>query len=196
MLQFFVHISGIDMHQYLMYNNSVRRKEDARKPAGYSPARGTKSGGKVRRDDGDRSGSNYPTKPPDTSLSSSRRGSLKKQTAHNTEGEKTMKYNLAGIMLAAWRNYRKGGISFGEALHRAWLSAKAEPINTARIKEAKKQAGILEDAKTWSDWKKAGYEVIHGSKALFGVDLIWGSKGDGATYKARFFGASQVQAMA
>ena len=107
-----------------------------------------------------------------------------------------MKYNLHDIMSHAWRIFRKAAVSFSEALHRAWLSAKAEPINTARIKEAKKEAGILEDAKTWSDWKKAGYEVIHGSKALFGVDLIWGSKGDGATYKARFFGASQVQAIA
>ncbi|MBQ6960169.1 MAG: hypothetical protein IJP78_04220 [Clostridia bacterium] len=107
-----------------------------------------------------------------------------------------MKYNLQGIMLAAWSNYRRGGISFGEALHRAWLSAKAEPINAARIEDARQEAGVLEDTKTWSDWRKAGYEVIHGSKALFGVDLIWGSKGDGATYKARFFGASQVQAIA
>lgn len=108
-----------------------------------------------------------------------------------------MKYNLSGIMLAAWNNYRKTeGITFGEALHRAWLSAKAEPINAQRIEEARQEAGVLEDTKTWSDWKKAGYEVIHGSKALFGVDLIWGSKGDGATYKARFFGASQVQAIA
>ena len=44
--------------------------------------------------------------------------------------------------------------------------------------------------------KKLGYEVIHGSKALFGADLIWGSKGDGAIYKARFFGRSQVQEVA
>ena len=107
-----------------------------------------------------------------------------------------MKYNLQGIMLAAWGNYRKGGISFGEALHRAWLSAKAEPINAQRIEAARQKAGIMEEAKTWSGWQKAGYEVIHGSKALFGVDLIWGSKGDGATYKARFFGFSQVQALA
>ena len=54
-------------------------------------------------------------------------------------------------------------------------------------------AGVEEVTKTWSEWKKAGYEVIHGSKALFGTELIWGSKGDGAIYKARFFGQSQVQ---
>ncbi|MBP3468158.1 MAG: hypothetical protein J6K26_01405 [Lachnospiraceae bacterium] len=39
-------------------------------------------------------------------------------------------------------------------------------------------------------WKQLGYEVIHGSKALFGAELIWGSRGDGAIYKARFFGRS------
>ncbi len=44
-----------------------------------------------------------------------------------------------------------------------------------------------------SEWKKLGYDVIHGSKALFGCELIWGSRGDGQTYKARFFGRSQVQ---
>ena len=51
---------------------------------------------------------------------------------------------------------------------------------------------MLEDTKTWSDWKKAGYEVIHGSKALFGACLIYGSKGDDAVYNARFFGFSQT----
>ena len=41
--------------------------------------------------------------------------------------------------------------------------------------------------------KAAGYEVIHGSKALFRAVLIWASHGDGKTYTASFFGASQVQ---
>ncbi len=84
-------------------------------------------------------------------------------------------------------------MSFAEALHRSWLSAKAEPINAQRIVEAKAEAGIVEETDTWYGWKEKGFEVIHGSKALFGCDLIWGSKGDGAIYKARFFGASQVQ---
>ena len=104
-----------------------------------------------------------------------------------------MRYNLRQIMQRAWRNFRKGGLSFAEALHRAWLSAKAEPINARRIEDAKAAAGITEETQTWYGWQTLGYEVIHGSKALFGVDLIYGSKGDGATYKARFFGASQVQ---
>lgn len=103
-------------------------------------------------------------------------------------------YDLKQIMTRAWKNFRKGGLSFAEALHRAWLSAKAEHINAERIAAAKAAAGVTEDAETWAGWKALGYEVIHGSKALFGCDLIWGSKGDGATYKARFFGTSQVRA--
>lgn len=99
-------------------------------------------------------------------------------------------------MSHAWRIFRKLAVSFYEALHRAWISAKAEPINAARIAEAKAEAGISEQTETWAGWKALGFEAIHGSKALFGVDLIYGSKGDGAIYKARFFGASQVQAIA
>ena len=106
------------------------------------------------------------------------------------------RYNLSKIMSRAWALFRKLGISFSEALHRAWLSAKAEPINAARIEDAKAAAGIEEETNTWAGWKALGYEVIHGSKALFGCELIYGSKGDGAIYKARFFGASQVQAAA
>lgn len=104
-----------------------------------------------------------------------------------------MRYNLKKIMENAWKNYRKHDITFAEALHRAWITAKAEKINTDRIENSKKAAGVTEDTNTWSGWKKLGYEVIHGSKALFGCSLIWGSKGDGATYKASFFGRSQVE---
>ena len=106
-----------------------------------------------------------------------------------------MKYNLKAIMLRAWRNFRKGGMSFAEALHRAWLSEKAEPVNAARIEEAKAAAGVVEETNTWAGWKALGREVQHGSKALFGAVLIWGSKGDGATYKASFFGLSQTAAV-
>ena len=105
-----------------------------------------------------------------------------------------MKYNLSKIMLKAWKIYRKTkNISFAEALHRAWLSAKAEEINAKRIEDAKHAAGITEETNTFAKWKEHGYKVIHGSKALFGVPLIWASRGDGATYRASFFGASQVQ---
>lgn len=76
------------------------------------------------------------------------------------------------------------------------MSAKAAPVNAQRIEDAKAAAGITEETNTWSGWRDAGFEVIHGSKALFGCDLIYASKGDGAVYKARFFGASQDQAIA
>ena len=105
-----------------------------------------------------------------------------------------MRYNLSKIMLKAWKVYRKTkGISFAEALHRAWLSAKAEKVNTKRIEQRKADAGITEEINTYTGWKQLGYEVLHGSKALFNCCLIWGSRGDGATYKASFFGESQVQ---
>lgn len=104
-----------------------------------------------------------------------------------------MKFNLSHIMTAAWMIFRKHAVNFSEALHRAWLSAKAEPINAQRIEAAKAEAGILEDINTWTGWKALGREVMHGSKALFAADLIWGSKGDGAIYKASFFGYSQTE---
>lgn len=69
---------------------------------------------------------------------------------------------------------------------------QAEEINQKRIDQSRQAAGVTEEVNTWAGWKALGYEVIHGSKALFGTELIWGSKGDGATYKARFFGRSQV----
>ncbi len=104
-----------------------------------------------------------------------------------------MKYNLSQIMKKAWEIFRKVQVTFAEALHRAWLSAKAVEINQNRIDRAKSAEGITEEVNTWSGWKKLGYEVLHGGKSLFGADLIWGSKGDGVICKARFFGWSQVQ---
>ena len=105
-----------------------------------------------------------------------------------------MRYNLSKVMLKAWKIYRKTkGISFAESLHRAWLSIKDEKVNNTRIAEAKKAANITEPVNTWARWKGLGFEVIHGSEALFSAVLIWGSRGDGATYKASFFGESQVQ---
>ena len=104
-----------------------------------------------------------------------------------------MKYNLSEIMHKAWKLYHKGVGSFAEALHRAWNSAKAEPINAQRIEEAQQTAGIKEECRTWADWKKQGREVLHGAKAAFQVLLIYASKGDGQTYKASFFPASVTQ---
>lgn len=105
-----------------------------------------------------------------------------------------MAYNKREIMLKAWATFRKNEIPFGEALHRAWNSAKSKPTNQARIEAAKAAAGILEPVNTWAGWKAQGFTVKHGSKALFMAELIHSSKGDGKTYKASFFGLSQVEA--
>ena len=106
-------------------------------------------------------------------------------------------FNLREIMTRAWKLYRETEeITFAEALRRSWIIAKAAPVNAERIETAKAAAGIQEEVNTWAGWKKLGREVIHGSKCLFGVDLIWGSRGAGATYKGRFFGISQTAEVA
>ena len=104
-----------------------------------------------------------------------------------------MKYNLSEIMHRAWKLYRKGVAAFAECLHRAWASAKAQPVNDKRIAEAQQSAGVTEQVNTWAGWKAAGYMVEHGARALFQAVLIHSSKGDGQTYRASFFGRSQVQ---
>lgn len=106
-----------------------------------------------------------------------------------------MKFNRKEIMTRAWRLFHKLGISFAEALHRSWNAAKAAPINAARIEAARIAAGVIEAVNTWAGWKQLGREVIHGSKAIFGCDLIYATKGDNETYKARFFTESQTQAV-
>ena len=106
-----------------------------------------------------------------------------------------MTYNLHEIMCKAWKLFRKGIGTFAECLHRAWNSAKAEPVNAQRIAEARQSAGVTEQVNTWAGWKAAGYEVVHGSKSLFQAVLIHASRGDTATYRASFFGRLQVQPM-
>ena len=103
------------------------------------------------------------------------------------------KWNLREIMLKAWKIFRKGGVSFAEALHRSWNSAKSVGTNAQRIAEAKAAAGVTEETRTWSGWRDIGREVVHGSKRLFSVDLIHSSRGDGKTYRTSFFGISQTQ---
>lgn len=106
------------------------------------------------------------------------------------------KFDRRAVMARAWQIYRgaSGAMEFSEALRRAWRIARAKPINKARITEAKKAAGVTEEVLTWKAWKDRGFEVIHGSRCLFQVQLIHASRGEGATpYKASFFGASQVK---
>lgn len=106
------------------------------------------------------------------------------------------KFDRRAVMARAWQIYRgaSGAMEFSEALRRAWRIARAKPINKARITEAKKAAGVTEEVLTWKAWKDRGYEVIHGSRCLFQVQLIHASRGAGAApYKASFFGVSQVR---
>ena len=105
------------------------------------------------------------------------------------------KFDLSAIMHRAWKLFRKGIGTFAECLHRAWNSAKAEPINAQRIHEAQQDTGITEPVNTWAGWKAQGREVLHGAKAAFQVLLIYASKGDGQTYRASFFPESLTQPM-
>ena len=95
------------------------------------------------------------------------------------------KYNLSSIMAAAWKIFRKGVESFAKALSMAWANAKARNA-------AKAAAGISEETHTWSGWKRLGYEVAHGSKALFQAVMIDPDTKSG-TRKTSYFGFSQVQ---
>ena len=95
------------------------------------------------------------------------------------------KYNLSSIMRAAWKFFRKGVESFSKALRMAWANAKARNA-------AKAAAGISEEAHTWSGWKRLGYEVAHGSKALFKATTNDPATKSG-TRKTSYFGLSQVQ---
>lgn len=60
------------------------------------------------------------------------------------------KFDLSAIMRKAWKLYRKGVAAFSECLHRAWNSAKAEPINAQRIEEALRD--WIGNVKPLSDW--------------------------------------------
>lgn len=52
------------------------------------------------------------------------------------------KYDLSMIMKKAWKIFRKVQVTFAEALHRSWLSAKAEEINQKRIERARSAAEL------------------------------------------------------
>lgn len=110
-----------------------------------------------------------------------------------------MKYNMKDIMTKAWELFRKAAkkvaITFGEALHRAWLIAKTAEINNEIIRKAKEAAGVTEETRQWYGWKMAGREVVHESKCLFQCTIMDGARGDGATRVLSFFGLSQTAAI-
>ena len=96
-----------------------------------------------------------------------------------------MKYDRKSIMAAAWKIFRKGVESFAKALRMAWANAKARNA-------AKDAAGISEEVHSWSGWKHLGYEVAHGSKALFKATTNDPATKSGFRVVA-YFGLSQVQ---
>ena len=95
------------------------------------------------------------------------------------------KYNLSGIMKAAWGFFRKGVSSFSLALRMAWANAKSHNA-------AKEAAGIEEESHTWFGWKELGYEVIHESKCLYQA-IIADTATKSGTRKVSYFGRTQVQ---
>ena len=96
-----------------------------------------------------------------------------------------MKYHLSSIMRAAWRLYRKGAVSFSQALRTAWKNEKARH-------SAQEAAGITEEAHTWAGWQRLGYEVRHGSRAMYQTTIADLATKSG-TRRASYFGRSQVQ---
>ena len=91
---------------------------------------------------------------------------------------------------------------FGEVSPKTLATIKADKISKVESNAAiealeKKKMNAahwcVEQVNTWTGWKTAGFEVLHGAKALFQVVLIHSSKGDSQTYRASFFGASQVK---
>ncbi len=105
-----------------------------------------------------------------------------------------MRYNLSKIMLKAWKitARQKASILLKHFIELGYLLRQKKSMQ----RESKLQNRQQESPSrliTFTKWKEAGYKVIHGSKALFGAVLIWGSRGDGAEYKASFFGKSQVE---
>ena len=57
-----------------------------------------------------------------------------------------MTYNLHEIMCKAWKLFRKGIGTFAECLHRAWNSAKAEPINASALQKPSRPPGLKKNA--------------------------------------------------
>lgn len=96
-----------------------------------------------------------------------------------------MKYHLSSIMRAAWRLYRKGADSFSLALRTAWANEKARH-------SAQRDAGVAEEAHTWAGWRRLGYEVRHGSRAMYQITITDPATKSGTRW-ASFFGRSQVQ---
>lgn len=67
-------------------------------------------------------------------------------------------YNLKNIMNKAWNLFRANFGTFSDCLKQAWEEAK-ELVSAVKI--------IGAEVRTWFGWKQMGFEVMHGSKAVF-----------------------------
>lgn len=105
-----------------------------------------------------------------------------------------MKYNLSELFKRAWKIFRKGNCTFGDALRKSWVTEKASEENKRRIEEAKRAAGVDEETRTWFGWTSVGREVIHEMKSLFKAEVIDGATKNG-TRILSFFGMSQTEAI-
>lgn len=94
-------------------------------------------------------------------------------------------------MRGAWKIYRENEISFGEALHIAWIVAKE---NRKALEAARDAAGVNEEVHTFYGWKKRGFEVLHGMRAVFKA-IVTDETSKSGSRVLSYFSKSQVQAI-
>lgn len=83
-----------------------------------------------------------------------------------------MRYNLSKLMRKAWGLFRKGKLSFSEALSLAWKWIKVQADNAIAIQTAAAAAGFADDeVHTWYGWKSLGRLVMHTEQAVFSVEI-------------------------
>ena len=82
------------------------------------------------------------------------------------------KYNLSMIMKSAHRNYKKGGITFSEALKNAWMLAKLQvrmmEMEEQRAQQLKENAKIkthIEKTKRASFDTNIAYNAIYNTNS-------------------------------
>lgn len=107
------------------------------------------------------------------------------------------RYDLSALMRKAWHIFKKTAakkaIAFGEALRLAWRWLKVQASNAAKIETAAAEAGVTGEYHSWAGWQSLGREVIHGSKAIFQVEVDTPERGEGKTFRKSFFVVDQTQ---
>ena len=110
------------------------------------------------------------------------------------------RYNLSVLMHKAWHLFKKAAtkkaIAFSEALRLAWRWLKVQAANAAKIEAAAAEAGVTAEYHSWAGWQSLGREVMHGSKAVFQVEVETPERGEGKTFRKAFFVRDQTQPLA